>query len=162
MNSSEKDTKTVSVPIFNGKHEAFQTWWVRFRAYAKLSRFLKAIGENPEPDLPNNQNEADNLTGNNNETKKKKAAVDCNNLAIASLTLAFETEDMIAIILSFQSVDQPEELASDVIKKLKDKFKFEDIMSLVDEKVELNKIKIKSIDDPKVLFDQITAVETRF
>ena len=35
-------------------------------------------------------------------------------------------------------------------------------MILVDEKVKLNKIKMKSTDNSKVLFNQITAVETRF
>ena len=162
MNSSEKDTKTVRVPIFNGKLEAFQTQWVRFRAYAKLGGFLKAISESPEPDLPNNQNEADNPTGTDEEIKKMKAAVDRNDSAMASLTLAFETDELIAMILSVQSTDWPEGLASDVIKKLKNKYKPQDIMSLVDKKVELNKIKMKATDDPKVLFDQITAVETRF
>ena len=35
-------------------------------------------------------------------------------------------------------------------------------MSLVDEKVELAKIRMKPKDDPKVLFDQITVIEATF
>ena len=35
-------------------------------------------------------------------------------------------------------------------------------MSLVDEKVELNKIRMSPSEDPKNLFDWITAVETQF
>ena len=49
-----------------------------------------------------------------------------------------------------------------MIKQLKEKHMPEDKMNLVDEKVELNKIRINSTDDPKVLFDKITSVETRF
>ena len=35
-------------------------------------------------------------------------------------------------------------------------------MTLVDERIELNKIKMKKREDPKKLFERIKAVETRF
>ena len=55
---------------------------------------------------------------------------------MASLTLAFETDELITMFLSIQSVDWPEGLACDIIKHLKEKYKPADIMSLVDEKIE--------------------------
>ena len=153
MSSSDKDTKTVRVLIFNGKYKAFQTWWVQFRAYGKMSRFIKALEEIPETDLLSIQNEVKNLTEIDDTTKKKKVAANHNDLAMASLTLTFKIDKLIIMILSLQSVNQLEGLASDVIKQLKKKYKPKDIISLVNEKVELNKIRMKSTDNLKLLFD---------
>ena len=53
----EKERKTTQVPIFDGKEENFQTWWVRLRACGKLSGFIKALEETPEPEICRNQKE---------------------------------------------------------------------------------------------------------
>ena len=98
MSTEEKDVKTARATIFNGKREAFQTQWIRFRAYAKIARFLKVINDTPEPDLPSNQTAANALTGTDESAKRRKAATARNDSAILNLTLAFETNKMIAII----------------------------------------------------------------
>ena len=100
MSISERDSKTVRVPSFNGKNEAFQICWVRFKAHGKMTRFVKALEETPETDLPSNHNEVENLIGTDDDAKKKKKAADRNDSAMASLTLAFETDELIAMILS--------------------------------------------------------------
>ena len=97
--SSNEESKVIRVPIFDGKEGNFQTWQVRFRAYKKLSGFIKALEEILEPDLSNSQAEADALMGSNNASKKKIAAAKRNDSAIASLILAFSTDDLIAMIL---------------------------------------------------------------
>ena len=61
-----------------------------------------------------------------------------------------------------QNDDWPEGLASKVVKQLEERYKPEDIMSLVDEKIALNKIRMGQNEDPKKLFEKIKAVETRF
>jgi len=160
--SESNDTKTVRVPIFDGEDESFQKWWIRFRAYAKISGFTKAIETDPEPDLPGSQREVDALSGNGDETKKKRAAADRNDTAMASLTLAFTTDDLINIIMQSQTADWPDGLASNVVKLLLDKYKPDGIMSLVDEKMALNKIRMGENEHPTKLFDRIKAVETRF
>ena len=47
-------------------------------------------------------------------------------------------------------------------KKLSEKHESEGIMSLVDEKIALNKIRLSAKENPTKLFDRIKAVETRF
>ena len=81
---------------------------------------------------------------------------------MSSVTLVFETNELIVMTLNSQSKDWPEGLVSDVMKHLKEKHEPEDTTSLVDEKVELNKIRMNLTDDPKVLFDKITSAKTRF
>ena len=162
MSKEQSESKAVRVPTFNGEKEQFQTWWIRFRAYAKVAKFTKALGTTPEPDLPTSQAEADALTGNSTETKNKLAAVDRNDDAMANLTLAFTTNEMISMILTAQTAEWPEGLACNVVAEMMKKFKPDDVMSLVDEKVALNKIRMSSTDEPKLLFDQIKAVEVQY
>jgi len=162
MSKEQEDSKTVRVPTFNGEKGLFQTWWIRFRAYAKVAGFIKALETTPENDLPGNQIEADALTGNDDDTKKKLAAVKRNDAAMANLTLAFTSDELIALILTSQTSDWPEGLASEVVKELIKKYKPDDIMSLVDEKVALNKIRMSSNEEPKQLFERIKAVEVQY
>jgi len=162
MSSETNDNKTVRVPTFNGDKEKFQAWWIRFKAYAKVAGFSTAITTDPEVDLPANQVEANSLTGSDANTKKKQAAVSRNDAAMANLTLAFTSDELLGMIITAQTSDWPDGLACDVIKDLFKKYKPEDIMSLVDEKVELAKIRMSPNEEPKKLFDRIIAVETRF
>jgi len=162
MSLENTENKTVRVPTFNGSEDTYQAWWIRFRAYAKIAGFIKAIGNTPEPDLPTNQEEVDLLVGNDNATKVKLAAIHRNDMAIASLTLAFTSDELINMIMLSQNDDWPEGLASKVVKQLEERYKPEDIMSLVDEKISLNKIRMGQNEDPKKLFEKIKAVETRF
>ena len=115
MSNSNK-TKTIRIPIFDKKEENFQTGQVRFRANRKLSGFIKALEEIPDPDLLSNQAEVEALTGMNNAIRSKRAAVKRNDSAIVSLILVFSTDELIAMILQAQSADQPEGLASEVVK----------------------------------------------
>ena len=76
---------------------------MRFKAYAKLSGFSQALVDHPETDLPNDNNEAEALTGTDGATLKKKKAVLHNDKAIASFTLAFTTNELLDIIMESQT-----------------------------------------------------------
>ena len=77
----------MRIPVFDGNESTFQTWWMRFRAYTKISGFTKAIGTSPETDMQNDQNEVDGLAGTSTSDKKKIAAVRRNDDAMAIITL---------------------------------------------------------------------------
>ena len=66
---------------------------------------------------------------------------------MANLTLAFTTDDIISMMLTSQTSEWPEGLACNVVKELMRKHKPDDVMSLVDEKVDLNKIRMTSNDE---------------
>ena len=76
---------------------------MKFKAHAKLAGFEKALKVEPEEDLPNNQEEAEALTGMETDTVRKKKAVDRNYKVVASFTLAFETEGLLNLVLEAQS-----------------------------------------------------------
>ena len=43
--------KTVKLPTFDGKQDKFLMWWVQFRAYATVHKFVEAIGDVEEDDM---------------------------------------------------------------------------------------------------------------
>ena len=55
MSKDHINSKAARVPTFNGEKEQFQTWWIRFCAHEKVAKFTKALGAEPEPDLPVSQ-----------------------------------------------------------------------------------------------------------
>ena len=155
------DSKTVRVPTFNSEKEQLQTWWIRFRAHAKVTKFTKELDTEPEPDLPASQEEAEAHADNSAENGKKQAAVDRNDDATANLTLAFTTDETISMTLVSKTSKWPEELACNVAKELMRKCKPDDLVSLFYKKLDLTKIRMTSNDEPKELFDQIMTVEVR-
>ena len=100
---SEKESKTVRVPAFDGDESKYQKWRIRFRGCAKLAGLTKVIGTEPNLDLPEIQNEVDELSRNNEETKKKRKAASISNLAMASLTLVFTSDELLDIIMEAQT-----------------------------------------------------------
>ena len=123
------------MPTFNGQKDLFQTWWIRFRACAKLDRFTKVLGTEPETDLPANRIQADELVGSGEETKKKHAAVTRNDASMANLSLVFTTDELIGMTLTSQTIEWHEGLSFSVAKELIKKYKPDDVMILADEKV---------------------------
>ena len=113
--SENSKNKSVRVPVFDRQDKSFQKWCMRFRAYTRIAGFIKAIKVNLETDLPSNQAEVDMLKGSRDKAKKKKAATNRNNSAIASLILAFITDKLINIIMQLQTLDWPDGLASNVV-----------------------------------------------
>jgi len=154
--------RTVKVPTFDGKEENYQRWLLRFKAYSKLGGFTKAISTVSETDLPADQAEADALTGTDAATQNKIKAVTRNDIAIASLTLAFTTDEMLSLIMETQTDEWPDRLAYNVVKQLEYRYRPSDTMALVDERIALNKISMKKKEDPKKLFERIKEVETRY
>ena len=135
---------------------------MRFKAHSKLSGFSQALTETPEQDLPNNSVEADALTGTEDSTKKSKNAVLRNDKALASLTLAFTTNELSDMIMESQTDDWPDGQTWTVMKKLQEKHLPSDTMAMVDERIALNSIKMKKGEDPSKLFERIKAVETKY
>ena len=57
----EKDHKNVRAPTFDGESCNYQMWWVRFKAYAKISGFDKSLRPRIEPDMTESQEAAETL-----------------------------------------------------------------------------------------------------
>ena len=40
---TNSDTESIVLPTFDGEHEAFQSWWTKFLAYAMAEEFVQAL-----------------------------------------------------------------------------------------------------------------------
>eukprot|EP00957_Ditylum_brightwellii_P065979 5003523-Ditylum_brightwellii.AAC.1 len=86
-----EEATTIKIPVFDGKHENFQSWWIWFQAYARVKQFSTVLKRSN--DLPDNEEEISNLSASTDATEKKKAAAGKRNvLAMAHITMALGTE----------------------------------------------------------------------
>ena len=99
---TEKERKTARVPTFDGESSNCQMWWVRFKAHVKMSGLDKWLKPTIESETPASQEEAENLDETNATDKNKLKAVKRNDEAIANLTLAFTTNDLLNKTMSTQ------------------------------------------------------------
>ena len=60
--------------------------------------------DTPEADLPASENE---VLGDSADDKKKKAAKWRNNMAVAALTMAFQTDELLQLIMDSMMADWP-------------------------------------------------------
>jgi hypothetical protein len=37
------ESKTMRIPLFDGKNKKFVMWWIRFKACAKVQKFCQAL-----------------------------------------------------------------------------------------------------------------------
>ena len=152
--------RTVKLPSFDGKSKSFMVWWVRFRAYATVHKFVKALQTKDEVDLPAKENEE--LHEAEDDDLKKIAARSRNAVAMANCAMAFTCETTLGIIFKAISADWPTGKSSRVTDLFLKKYKPEDIMPRVELRQELNKIKLKKNPDPSGLFEQISTVQNRY
>ena len=146
------DDTGAKIPVFDGNSKSFMMWWVRFSAYAVMKNFSRAL--KIDPSLP----ESDEAVPSSDDAKLAKKA---NEVAMASLTMAFRTDAMLNVI--FRSMDKswPGGLAYKVVDELKRQFQPEDIMCRVELRRSLNKISMSKGQDPAKLFEQIYSIQNR-
>ncbi len=110
--------KLVRMPTFSDTEGEFQIFWVRYRAYAEVHDFARALVH--DTDMP-----ADNSVLLDETTpvgKLQKAAVKRNKIAMANFTMAFTSEGNISLIYKAETTNWPDGLASLVTDALKAKY----------------------------------------
>lgn len=148
------------VPLFDGDEDKFTIWWSRFTAVAKLKGFSRALDPAGEVELPDYETEAYDET--TEEGKKKKAAVRRNDVAMSCFTIVFTTEALMGLVYKAQDVMWPNGLAHKLATELKKQYRPDDRISRVEMRARLNKVHMKKGANPKVLFEQLAAVQNTF
>ena len=121
--------KSVKLPVFTGTHVEFQIWWFNFQAFATVWKFAAVIGKVPEVDLHAQENASLSTTA--EVADRQRAAKKCNGIAFANLTMALDSPSLIGMLMQAQTDYWPSGLASMVMKQLFDKFKPQDMVSLI-------------------------------
>jgi hypothetical protein len=89
-------TKLVQLPSFSGLQKDFQTWWIRFVAFTDVCKFQAARKNGGDTSMPSSDMVVIDLDTNVGE--KIAAAKERNLVAMANLTMAFETESLFDIM----------------------------------------------------------------
>ena len=159
----DSSSSGVKLPQFDGEEENYPIWITRFEAYARLKRFEQALSDSV--DLPTNQEEYDEMAAKaspTDEEKKKIRNAKANETAVAQLTMAFQTTDLLTFVKESKSKEWQHGLAWKIIKNLADEYEPKDEVSKVELKRDLNNVTMQEDDDPKELFSQLTTIERKY
>lgn len=152
------DEKAVKLPTFNGKSEGFEKWWMRFKAYAQVYKFVQALQK--EDDLP--ATESTEIDESSATGKKQAMAKKRNALAMACFTMSFTSDGLLGMINESMTSEWPSGLAYLVVEALNKEYRPMDRMTRVDLRTDLNNIHMKKKDKPSVLFEQIAHIKNRY
>ena len=156
LTGNSLSVKSIQIPLFDGTPKSFSLFWTKFKAFAGMKGFQKALKETAEADLPESE-EAEVAEGSNADKARTR-----NLDAMTYLTMAFTTESNMTMIMRAQTIEWPSGLAWKVVKELLEKYKPNDNMARVEARMMLNNVSMKSDDDPSVLFEQISQIQNRF
>ena len=155
--SSETEVKTVSLPLFSGKKEDYSVWRKRFMAYANIKKFGAALvsGFN----LPT---DPEKLTGTDEHKNQMKKNVVMNNLAVACLTMALQTEDDLDYLNNLATKAYEDGIAHGVVTLLRDAHRPSDRLTAVEAETEMRKVQLNDTDDPDEYFKKVSVVRSKY
>ena len=157
---SDDVSTSIRLPTFNGKEENFAMWWIKFQAFATVKNFREALSD--DNDMPLSQAVANGLDTKDSKNKPALKAVTRNNVAMAQLTMAFETQALLSLTDTIKNSDWPGGLATKLVEKLKKKYRPSDRIAAVQLKRKLNKLEMGEYDDPSILFEKIATIENEY
>jgi hypothetical protein len=82
-----------------------------------------------------------------------------NAIAMANLTMAFTSEITMGLVYKAQTEEWPGGLAHLVVAALKAKYMPDDVITKVELRQMLSKVKMKKDEEPSILFEQLSAIE---
>ena len=161
MAVTDAETKSVKLPAFDGTHDGYQKWWMRFKAYARVHKWVQALAPGTgDPDLP--ATEAAVLDADIEVAAAQTLAKKRNDIAMAQFTMAFTTESEIRMVFAAETSNWPNGKASLVVDALNKKYCPQDTASLVELQQELYNVTMKKNDDPSVLFGKLSAISNKY
>jgi hypothetical protein len=150
--------RLVRLPTFNGKFESFMIWWIRFRAFATVCKFIETLKPKDEADMPTTEGEV--LVETVLADALKIAAEKRNAAAMANFAMSFTDETAVGVICEGISANcWPAGKASVIVTLLLKKHEPEDTMARVELRQELNKISVTKGQELAAVFEQISAAE---
>ena len=130
MDEDNKLSNAIKIPVFSGKERDFHVWWVQFQAYCTMKKIAESLKE--DFDLPADPT---TITETDTEIKKLKNLVAQNAAAVACLTIAFTTSELLEFCTDSATDEYPAGIAKDIVKKLFTKYHLVDVVAGVEAKL---------------------------
>jgi hypothetical protein len=94
---TDSESRPVKLPPFNGMHGVFQRWWMRFKEYARVHKFVQALVPEPgDSNLP--ATDAVALDTDADVAVLQTLAKKRNDIAMAQFTMAFVADSEFSMI----------------------------------------------------------------
>ena len=151
---------TIRLPQFDGDAGKFQVWWMRFRAYATMNKFVQAIGKTQEADLPAQEDAVLDVT--QAAEKRQDEARKRNFQAMASYTMAFTTNGLMGMVYKARTVNWPSGIAAKVTEALFNRYQPVDVLTTMEIKRALFGVRIEPKQNPRILFERLQAINNKF
>ena len=167
---SNEESTSLRVPVFNNENKKFQSWWIKFQAYACVKGFHGVLNdagitikEEDIETLENRPSHASGGTGARISDEEIQLKLGKKNLtAMVHLTMAFATKALLNKISVISMSDCPGGLAFELVNILKDKCAPKDRMAVVEQTRKMNAVQLSKRTDPAQLFKKIKSVENQF
>ena len=151
------ESNLVKLPTFDGKAKNFTMFWMRFKAYGAVKGFLPALQDGGEAEVPIDKVTVLDLT--DPDERKQHEVKKTNTVAVALLTMAFTTQALMKHVNKACNEDWPGGLAHKIVKSLFVKYCPKDNITKVELHMMLNKVSMKSTNEPNKLFEQLGKIQ---
>ena len=146
--------RTVSMPVFNGKEDAWAWWSMQFMAFLRLKGCDSAV-KGRDPNLPSREDEDISGAGG----VKKRNALEKNETAVAYLILAIDDSSLAQHIKRGKTAEYPNGLAYLIWKELCNKYEPKDGLSMVEMVIKMAKLEMNG--KPDDYFAQMERIEAK-
>ena len=164
------ESTTVKVHIFDGEEENYQIVLVQFEAFARVKGINSVlvdagitISESDVETLELMPKYGSGTTGARNANEEKQYRLGKRNLmAMAHLTMAFNSEALINKIPTAETNDWPGGLVYKLMDTLKVRYAPNDQMTVVEQTQKLNNLEMTAGKNPANLFEGIKTIDNQY
>ena len=158
--SNTMGVRLSTPPKFKGEQGKFNIWWTQMYAFAGVVGFSAALKPTKLTNLPDEEHKEIDETV--DDGKKAKRALNIHNMAMAMLSLSFDSEKLINIINKSRTKEWPGGLAHVVVSELFKLFKPQDLMARIEMRSALDKLKMKASQSPDSFYDEYVCVMAQY
>lgn len=157
---SEMKIGMSSMPKYKGETKDFSRFSGQFQSFVEIMGVGPAL-QGSNADMPSS--EAEDLSGlTAAERKKKEQALSMNRKAVAMLTLALDSNKLLAILEKGKTDEFPSGRADLIWEELHKKYQPKDSMSKVEMIQKLFDMEWGENEDPNDVFDKVLELESRY
>ena len=155
-----KEGSSIRAPKFDGDHEAYPIFFTKFGAVLQMKNCFEAIQPEHAARMPPRHDTV--LDESNVGDKRMKLARDQNGLAVALYTTSFTNNQLVNMIYESCTEEYPGGRAWVINEALKRKYAPTDMMTIVERKNDLSRIKMSPRDHPSTLFEALCGIKNKY
>ena len=159
----------MSVPLLKtNSAKEYVKWIPQMDAYSVYKEFSEVMKATKYAQLPDNEKEfkSDEETENYlKHTEEEKEALLKNQMAVTAFTMAFrECSDAhtMNMVIASKTKNWPSGQSRKIVADLLEEYVPTDLMGDAEQQKELEAISMRKYENPKMLFSQITSVESKY